>query len=63
MMTLIGAAHIIQVMANLGITRLKHSICAKSFLKIVGKTNNCQFYLPNFLKFWILQQSKTTNES
>ena len=26
-------------------------MCPKYFFKIVGKPNNYQFYLPNFLKF------------
>ena len=26
-------------------------MCSKCFLEIVGKSNNCQFYLPIFLKF------------
>ena len=26
-------------------------MCPKCFYKIVGKSNNYQFYLPNFIKF------------
>ena len=37
---------------NLGITILNHATCDPNvFLKIAGKSNNYQFYLPNFLKF------------
>ena len=53
-MRLIGPAHSSQFMEqhNSGITTLKHAICAPNvFLKIAGKPNNYQFYLPNFLKF------------
>ena len=53
-MTLIGQAHSSQFMRlhNLGVTTLEHAICTPNvFLKIAGKPNNCQFYLPNFLKF------------
>ena len=53
-MTLIGPTHSSQFIEwhNLGITKFKHAICAPNvFLKIAGKPNNYQFYLPNFLKF------------
>ena len=37
---------------NIGITMLKHAICAPNvFLKTATKPKNYQFYLPNFLRF------------
>ena len=51
---LIGHGHSSQFMEwqNLEITTLKHAICAPNvFFKIAGKSNNYQFYLPDFFKF------------
>ena len=53
-MRLIGPTHSSQLREwhKSCITTLKHAICAPNvFLKLAGKPNNYQFYLPNFLKY------------
>ena len=53
-MRLIGPTHSSQLREwhKSCITTLKHAICAPNvFLKLAGKPNNYQFYLPNFLNF------------
>ena len=49
-MVLIGHAHCSQFTEWPNLCIMKHAIVTPNdFLKIVGKPNNCRFYLPNFL--------------
>ena len=51
-MSLITLPILLNFWHNSGATTLTHAISALIiFLKISGKPNNYQFYLPNFLKF------------